>query len=72
MTDLGELAFCHRVLLDHDGLADPADTLRWYQMAGETFNKYGIGRAAWTYREKDFGLDDEHMAGVLKELLRYL
>ena len=53
-------------------LADPADTLRWYQMAGETFNKYGIGRAAWTYREKDFGLDDEHMAGVLKELLKYL
>ena len=53
-------------------LAEPADTLEWYRMIGSTFNKFGIGRAAWSYREMDFGLVDPHMSGVLKEVLRYI
>ncbi len=53
-------------------LADPADTLRWYQLIGNTFNKFGIGRAAWSYREMDFGLVDPHMSGVLDEVIKLL
>ena len=36
--------------------ADPHDSIRWYRDINSVFNKYGIGRAAWTYKEKDFGL----------------
>ncbi len=53
-------------------LADPGDTLKWYRMIGETFDKYGIGRAAWSYKEMDFGIVDEHMSGVLDELIKLL
>lgn len=36
--------------------ANPHDSIRWYRDLNSVFNKYGIGRAAWTYKEKDFGL----------------
>lgn len=36
--------------------ANPHDSIRWYRDINSIFNKYGIGRAAWTYKEKDFGL----------------
>ena len=39
-------------------LADPEDTEAWYRMVGSVFDRYGIGRAAWNYREMDFGLVD--------------
>ena len=53
-------------------LASPEDTLTWYQLIGGTFDKYGIGRAAWSYKEMDFGLIDEHMKPVLPEILKVL
>ena len=53
-------------------LASPEDALAWYRMISEAFQKYGIGRAAWSYREMDFGLSDKRMDGVRKELLRYI
>lgn len=53
-------------------LADPSDTLKWYRMIGDTFNRFGIGRAAWSYREMDFGLVDAHMDGVRNEILKCL
>ena len=53
-------------------LASPEDTLTWYQLIGRTFDKYGIGRAAWSYKEMDFGLIDEHMKPVLPEILKVL
>ena len=42
--------------------------------AGETvaFEKYGIGRAAWSYRQMDFGLSDARMDGVRAELVKVL
>lgn len=49
-------------------LAMPEDTLKWYRMIGSTFDKYGIGRAAWNYRGKDFGLVDEHLKGILADI----
>ena len=34
--------------------ASPEDALRWYSMIHAAFEKYGIGRAAWSYRQMDF------------------
>ena len=53
-------------------LASPEDTLIWYQYINEIFEKYGIGSAAWSFREMDFGLVDEHMKGVLDKIIKYL
>ena len=53
-------------------LASPGETLEWYKMIGSAFNKYGIGRAAWNIREMDFGLLDDHMKDVIREVVRYL
>ena len=52
--------------------ADPGDALQWFRMIHEAFEHYGIGRAAWSYRQMDFGLSDARMDGVRDELLRYL
>lgn len=50
--------------------ATPEDTLAWYRMIHAAFEHYGIGRAAWSYREMDFGLSDARMDGVRSELIR--
>lgn len=48
--------------------ATPEDALKWYRVITECFDKHGIGRAAWSYKEMDFGLSDERMKGVIGEL----
>lgn len=52
--------------------ANAEDALRWYQDINSVFEDLGIGRAAWSYREMDFGLSDEHMAPVIDRLVKYL
>jgi len=52
--------------------AQPKDTIEWYKTISEVFNKYGIGRAAWTYRQMDFGLSDSRLDAARPELLKYL
>ena len=52
--------------------AKPEDAVAWFRMIHAAFEKYGIGRAAWSYREMDFGLSDARMDAVREELLRYL
>ena len=52
--------------------APPEDTLRWLKDIHSVFEKYGIGRSLWNYKEKDFGIIDAHYAGVRKEMERYL
>lgn len=52
--------------------ASPEDTLEWYRMIHTAFEKYGIGRAAWSYREMDFGLSDPRMDKVRKALLKFI
>ena len=52
--------------------ADPEDILKWYKMITACFNKYNIGRAAWSYREMDFGIADSRMDGVRDELVKLL
>lgn len=52
--------------------ATPEDTVKWYRTIHQVFEKHGISRAAWSYRQMDFGLADTRMDGVRDELLRYL
>lgn len=53
-------------------LASPEDTLNWYKDICAAFDEYGFGRAAWSYKEMDYGLSDEHAAGIIDELVKYL
>ena len=52
--------------------ASPEDALVWFKAINAAFEKYGIGRAAWSYRQMDFGLSDARMDGVRDELIKYL
>ena len=52
--------------------AKPEQALAWYKDINAAFKKCGIGRAAWSYKLMDFGLSDERMKGVIKELIEYL
>ena len=57
------------------GVIDQApleDTVRWYRDIHEVFVKYGIGHAAWTYKDKDFGLIDPHYADIKEQLIELL
>ena len=53
-------------------LASAEETLKWYRMILSCYDKHGIGRAAWNYREMDFGIVDPHMDPVREELLKLL
>ena len=52
--------------------ATPEDAVKWYRMIHDTFEKHQISRAAWSYKEMDFGLSDGRMDGVRDELLSLL
>lgn len=52
--------------------AEPADALKWFKVINSVFEKYGIARAAWSYKQMDFGLSDSRMDGVREELTKYL
>ena len=53
-------------------LATPEDTLKWYRMLSECFNRHKIGRAAWSYKKMDFGMVDEHLDSVRDEIIKML
>ncbi len=53
-------------------LADAQFALNWYRDICTAFDKYGFGRAAWTYKEMDFGISDAHMDSVRDELIKLL
>lgn len=50
----------------------PEDTVKWYRCINSVFEKHGIARSAWTYKEMDFGISDIRLDGVREELLKYL
>ena len=50
----------------------PEQALEWYRIIHRVFEKHGIGRAAWSYREMDFGLSDSRMDGVRDRLITLL
>lgn len=52
--------------------AAPEDVLQWYKAINGAFEKLGISRAAWSYKQMDFGLSDDRMNGVIGTLTKYL
>ena len=52
--------------------AEPEDALRWYETINRVFERHGIARAAWSYRQMDFGLADSRMDGVRDRLIKVL
>ena len=52
--------------------AQPEDTVKWFRMIHDTFEKHGISRCAWSYKQMDFGLSDARLDGVRDELIRLL
>lgn len=53
-------------------VASPEDALEWYKVINSVFERHGISRTAWSYKEMDFGLADARMDKVRDELLKYL
>lgn len=52
--------------------AEPEDVVKWFKAINAAFEKMNISRAAWSYKEMDFGLADSRMDGVRAELVNYL
>ena len=53
-------------------LAAGPDRLRWMKDIHDVFNEYGIGRALWNYKEKDFGMVDESFAEIREKFIEIL
>ena len=52
--------------------ATPEDTVRWYRTIHAVLERHGISRAAWSYRQMNFGLSDPRLDGVREELIPLL
>lgn len=53
-------------------LASCEQTLKWYEAFSAVMERYNIGRAAWSYKEMDFGLSDGHMAPIIERIKKLL
>ena len=53
-------------------IMETKDTLAWLKDIHDSFEKFGIGRALWNYKNKDFGLVDEHYAPIFKDMIQVL
>lgn len=53
-------------------IAQNDDIVKWFKLISETFDKYNIGRAAWTYKKMNFGISDPKLDTHRKILLNYL
>lgn len=53
-------------------IVSPEDTLKWFKAINAVFEKYGIARAAWSYKGMDFGLTDSRLDDIRPELIKYL
>lgn len=52
--------------------ARPEDAVKWFRAIHDTFEKHGISRCVWSYKQMDFGLSDERLDRVRDELIRLL
>ena len=50
----------------------PEEAIPWFRTLHAVFERHGIGRSLWSYKEMDFGLADARMDTVREELLTYL
>ncbi len=53
-------------------LADRQDALRWLRDIHAVMNRYGIGRALWNYKEKDFGFSGEGFSQIREQFIHIL
>ncbi|MBP5464890.1 MAG: cellulase family glycosylhydrolase [Treponema sp.] len=60
----GEYGVIDRASLRH--------ALAWFRDIHAAFVECGIGHAAWSYKQMDFGLSDERMKGVIARLITLL
>ena len=51
--------------------ANPS-TINWIKDIHAAFEKYGIGRSLWVYKEKDFGIIGPHYDSVRDEMIKNL
>lgn len=49
-----------------------SSALNWFSDINSVFEEYGISRAVWTYKGKDFGITDEHYSNILDKLIKLL
>lgn len=49
-----------------------SSALNWFSDINSVFEEYGISRAVWTYKGKDFGITDEHYSEILDKLIKLL
>ena len=57
------------------GVIDKASlpaTLKWYADINSVFEEYGISHAAWTYKDINFGIIDEHYSEIADKLIQLL
>ncbi|MCR5670319.1 MAG: glycoside hydrolase family 5 protein [Butyrivibrio sp.] len=47
-------------------------TINWIKDIHDTFERHGIGRALWVYKEKDFGIIGPHYDDVRDEMVKNL
>lgn len=50
-------------------LADSKSILNWYKDINSAFRRFSIARAAWSYKEVDYGLCDGELKSVITELI---
>ena len=48
------------------------DAIKWFRVINKVFEKHGIARAVWSYKQMDFGISDPYWDGVRDELLKVL
>ncbi len=47
-----------------------SSALNWFSDINSVFEEYGISRAVWTYKGKDFGITDEHYSEIADKLIK--
>ena len=53
-------------------IVSPEETLEWYRVINRVFERHGISRTAWSYKQMDFGISDARMDKVRDELIKCL
>ena len=48
------------------------DAVKWLRCINTVFEKHGIGRAIWSYKEMDFGLTGKHLDSVRGDILKLI
>ena len=49
-----------------------ADALEWFKVINAVFERHGIARCVWSYRQMDFGISDSRWDTVREELIQVL